>query len=339
MKLLLIGSGLVAVASSPASAAAWQAPAQEQPAVQAVQPVADRTATDEALVAAIPLSFRNGWFAIEGRSRRGPLRFVFDTGANAHGLTRGVARHLDLPRVGWTRLQGGSGSEATWLVRGPDIFFGGANARPGHRVIVDDDFVTDPAGVRYDGVIGTDLLERYDVLIDGPRREMHLYQAGRAPRSGGLGPPIPMGDLGRALVHFTVRVNGREVAAILDTGAPYTVLNTAAALEAGVEITGAPFPLASRGIGSGTVGAVSVRLTSLDIGTTRFSDVAAVVSELALFEALDLSDRPLAIIGAPVAEACEILVSRARGFVSVCETPREIVQPLLTLATHQVPDR
>lgn len=336
MKLSLVGVGLVVVASSPASAAEWQAPVQERPELQEV---ANRTPADEALVAAIPLGFRNGWFTIEGRSRRGPLRFVFDTGANAHGLTRGVARRLDLPRVGWTRVQGGSGSEATWLVRGPDIFFGRANARPGHRVIVDDDFVTDPAGIRYDGVIGTRLFERYDVRIDGPDREIRLYEPGRASPGNDLGPPIPMDDLGRALVHFTVQVNGREVGAILDTGAPYTVLNTAAALLAGVELTGEPFTLLPRGVGSATIAAAPIRLASLDLGTTRFADVDAVVAELAMFEALDLSRRPLVILGAPVMEACEILISRARGSVSVCETPGRIEHPLPLIAAHQISSR
>lgn len=335
MKLFLVGIGLVVAASAPASAASWRAPVQERPELQEA---ANRTASDEALVAVIPLAFRNGWFTIEGRSRRGPLRFVFDTGANAHGLTRGVARRLDLPRVGWTRVQGGSGSEATWLVRGPDIFFGGANARPGHRVIVDDDFVTDPAGIRYDGVIGTRLFERYDVRIDGPDREIRLYEPGRV---GGedLGPPIPMDDLGRALVHFTIQVNGREVGAILDTGAPYTVLNTAAALLAGVELTGEPFTLYPRGVGSATIAAAPIRLASLDLGTTRFAEVDAVVAELAMFEALDLSRRPLLILGAPVMEACEILISRARGSVSVCETPGPIEHPLPLIAAHQISSR
>lgn len=335
MKLFLVGVGLVIVASSPASAAEWQAPVQERPELQEV---ANRTPADEALVAAIPLGFRNGWFTIEGKSARGPLRLVFDTGANQHGLTRAVARHQDLPRVGWTRLHGGSGSESAWLVRGPDIYFGYASARPGHRVIVDDDFVTDPAGIRYDGVIGTRLFERYDVRIDGPDREIRLYEPGRA-AGDDLGPPIPMDDLGRALVHFTIRVNGREVGAILDTGAPYTVLNTAAALLAGVELTGEPFTLLPRGVGSATIAAAPIRLASLDLGTTRFADVDAVVAELAMFEALDLSRRPLLILGAPVMEACEILISRARGSVSVCETPGPIEHPLPLIATHQISSR
>ena len=227
----------------------------------------------------------------------------------------------------------------TWLVSGPDIYFGNANARPGHRVIVDDEFVTDAAGIRYDGVIGTDLLERYDVRIDGPGREIRLYQPGRSPRSAGLGPSIPMDDLGRSLVHFTVRVNGREIGAILDTGAPYTVLNTAAALASGVKLTGAPFSLAPRGIGFQTVGAVPARLASLDLGTTHFPGVDAVVSELAMFEALGLSHRPLMIVGAPIVEACEILVSRARGAVSFCEVPGQIEQPLPLIATHEVSSR
>ena len=148
-----------------------------------------------------------------------------------------------------------------------------------------------------------------------------------------------MDDLGRSLVHFTVRVNGREMEAILDTGAPYTVLNTAAALLAGVELTGGPFNLLPRGVGSATIAAAPIRLASLDLGMTRFADVDAVVAELAMFEALDLSRRPLLILGAPVVEACEILISRARGSVAFCEVPGQIEQPLPLMAVHRVTSR
>lgn len=331
MKLFLIGTGLAAAATSPSSAMSW---AHGQPQGERPAPAAD-----EGLVATVPLGFRNGWFTIEGKSSRGPLRLVFDTGANADGVTRAVARHLNLPRVGWTRLHGGSGSESAWLVRGPDIYFGNASARRGERVIVDDEFVTDAAGIRYDGVIGTHLFERYDVRIDGPGREIRLYEPGRATAGTDLGPPLPLDDLGRALVHFTVRINGREVEAILDTGAPYTVLNTAAALLAGVELTGEPFTLLPRGIGSAKIAAAPIRLETLDLGATRFAEVDAVVAELAMFDALDFSKRPMIILGAPVVEACEVLISRARGSVSVCESPGEMTRPLPLVATHQVSSR
>ncbi len=58
-----------------------------------------------------------------------------------------------------------------------------------------------------------------------------------------------------------------------------------------------------------------------------------------MFEALDLSRRPLLILGAPVMEACEILISRARGSVSVCETPGPIEHPLPLIAAHQISSR
>lgn len=341
MKLLVLGTGLATAATSPTSATAPWAFAQHQNEQARAVHAADGadTAPDDALVATIPLGFRNGWFTIEGRSPRGRLRLVFDTGANADGLTRDVARHLDLPRVGWTRVHGGSGSEAAWLVRGPDIYFGNASARRGHRIIVADDFVTDAAGIRYDGVIGTHIFDRYDVRIDGPAREIRLYKPGRANAGEDLGPPIAMDDLGRALIHFTVTVNGREMGAILDTGAPYTVLNTAAALRAGVELTGDPFTLLPRGVGSATVAAAPVRLNALDLGSTRFAHLDAVVAELAMFEALDLDQRPFLILGAPVVEACEILISRSRGSVSVCEVPGRIEHPLPRVASHHVTSR
>ena len=169
---------LAAAVTSPMSAATPAAFAQHQGAPGG----AVAATADEALVATIPLGFRNGWFTIEGKSSRGPLRLVFDTGANQHGLTHAVARHLDLPRVGWTRLHGGSGSESAWLVRGPDIHFGNASARRGHRIIVDDDFVTDAAGV-----LGAPIVEACEILISRARGSVSVCDV-----PGQIEQPLPL---------------------------------------------------------------------------------------------------------------------------------------------------
>lgn len=74
-------------------------------------------------------------------------------------------------------------------------------------------------------------------------------------------------------------------------------------------------------MGSATIAAAPIRLGSLDLGATRFADIDAVVAELAMFEALDFSGRPLLILGAPVMEACEILSHRpARAAVRDLDT-------------------
>lgn len=272
-------------------------------------------------LATIPLDVRHGWFIIEGRSSRGPLRLVFDTGSNAHGLTRAVVASLDLPRVGWTRLHGGSGSEPRWLVRGPDIWFGNAVAGRGTRVMVDDEFVTDDAGVRYDGVIGVELFNEYDVMIDAPAGALRLYGAGEGRPNEAGGRALPVEDLGCGLVHFMITIDGVEVGAILDTGAPDLIVNGAAARLLGLMATGPAFDLAPRGIGETRIPAVPTRLGTLQAGDARLEGMEALVADLALFEALEISDRPLVILGAPFLEACPTLVSLADGVVAPCTLP------------------
>lgn len=277
------------------------------------------------VVAEIPLAVHDGWFIVEARTPRGDrLRLVFDTGTNTDGVTGAVASEMGLERVGATRAHGGAGSEQVWLVRGPELLLGGAPAESGLHAIVDDEFVTDDIGERYDGVLGTSLLARYDVGIDAPRGALRLYRDGGAPArwaTGDPGRPIAFDDLGRGLIRFTVRVDGRDIDAILDTGAPGMVANGAAARALGLDVGPQTVALAPRGVGSRTIPASRARLGTLDIGGARFEALDAVVADLALFDELGLDTTPLLIIGTPVIERCPVLVSRRSGTVRFCGTP------------------
>ena len=251
------------------------------------------TTADEALVATIPLGFQQ--------------RLVHDRGEVLPWSPAARLRHGREPAR--THPRGGASPRPAARRDGPACTAGAAASRPGScadptstsgtrapGAATESSWTTTSSPTRPGSAMTASSaptsFERYDVRIDGPGREIRLYEPGRAVAGEDLGPPISMDDLGRSLVHFTVRVNGREMEAILDTGAPYTVLNTAAALLAGVELTGAPFSLLPRGIGSATIAAAPVRLTSLDLGTTRFAEVDALVAELAMFEALGLSEPP-----------------------------------------------
>lgn len=284
-----------------------------------------RDAAGADLVAEIPLAVRDGWFVVEARTPRGDrLRLVFDTGTNTDGVTGAVASEMDLERVGASRAHGGAGSEPVWLVRGPDLLLGGAPTGSGLRAIVDDEFVTDDIGDRYDGVLGTSLLELYDVGIDAPRGAIRLYRDGRAPvrwTTGEPGPAIAFDDLDRALIRFTVRVDGREIDAILDTGAPGMVVNAAGAEALGLDVGPESLALAPRGVGSRTIPAARTRLGTLDIAGVRFEELEAVVADLALFDELGLAATPVLIIGAPVIERCPVLVSRRSGTLRFCGSP------------------
>lgn len=280
------------------------------------------------LIAEVPLTLFGGWFIVEARTTRGHrLSLVFDTGTNTDGVTGSVASELDLERVGASRAHGGAGSQPVWLVRGPDLLLGGAPADDGLRAIVDDEFVTDDVGVRHDGVLGTSLLGRYDVGIDAAAGALRLYRGGRGPAGWSAEPagaPIAFDDLGRGLIRFPVRIDGREIHAILDTGAPGMVLNSAAARALGLDIGAPSLSLAPRGVGSTSIPAARVRLGTLEVGGARFEALDAVVADLALFEALGLDSTPVLILGAPVIERCPVLVSGRSGTLRFCAAPTAV---------------
>ena len=91
------------------------------------------------------------------------------------------------------------------------------------------------------GLVGWEFLAHYDVVVDGPAHRVRLYTlAPLSPAPGNAGTttlppgvhaadctptlPTPEGDPG-----FAIQADGHPVIAVLQTGHPYTVMNTVAA--------------------------------------------------------------------------------------------------------------
>ncbi|MDX1393236.1 MAG: aspartyl protease family protein [Gemmatimonadota bacterium] len=277
------------------------------------------------LIEEVDLAHRGGWLSVVARVPTGDsLELVLDTGANADGFGLATVHRLRLERVAAGRVFGAGDSERVWLVSGPPIRLGAAGSSPGLRVLLDDEFLTHPSGMRYDGLLGTGLLRRYDVLIDVPSRRLALYRSGTAAPSGG--PVVPVREavsfdpLDCDLIGLRVLINGRWVDAILDSGAPDIIVNRAAAALADVP-TGDELYLHSRGIGDEGSGGHRTRLASVEIGRTAFDGLDAIVSDLPIFTRLGQADRPAAIIGVSLIERCAILVEWRTRRLRLCESP------------------
>ena len=279
------------------------------------------------LVEELPLDIEHGWMITTGRTGPRRLRFLFDTGAGAHALGQSLASDLGLPRVAWTEVRGASDADLAWVVRGPPIHLGSVHIGRGLRAVVDDGVLTGPRGQRYDGLLGTALLARYDALIDVPNGRIRLYRPGRAGPVPGTGAPIPLVEGAGGLIVFRAVADGptvgqrAEVIVILDTGAPYTIVNGTAAEALGLASTEPEFVLASRGAGKARVPATQAVLGGLTLGEAEFGPMDAVVADLPAFRYLGLADRPVIMLGTPTLQQCAALVSRAREEVSFCRIP------------------
>ena len=135
------------------------------------------------------------------------------------------------------------------------------------------------------GLLGADLLAHYDVALDEPSSSLVLYTA--RPDCGAIAPPdaasgkahwravpIELGDGDKLLVDVTV--NGQPARAILDSGAPGTFLNPAAARRIGLAAGGRTVRV--NGIGEGRVTGTIQRVASLSLGGIKLADMPVLVA-------------------------------------------------------------
>lgn len=202
-----------------------------------------------------------------------PITSTFDTGVNGVGGRRhfdhGLARHLDI----------------------------GSLHVPNTPIEVAD-IGLPPAQPPIDGLLGIDLLNRFDLDIDLARRRLVFYEPGRAcpGSSNALEPPLYSADLlpkqandGR--LHVTVTINGLDFRAVLDTGAAVTTLFKNAADR--LALTSKPVSIGTlSGVGERRVPFSRQAIKSIGIGT------------------LEVDNLPIAIADQPSAGTDDMLLGR-----------------------------
>jgi predicted aspartyl protease len=168
------------------------------------------------------------------------VTLLLDTGAQTTILTPPVAQRIGAqrPSIEFQRqMHGIAGSLQTSEVELRSFTMGGV-AIPWRRVRVAPINVASIFSAPLDGVLGVDTLSSFDVDLDLPGHRMILYEkqicAGATPA---WREPYAKIAAGRSLgdhLFFPVQLEGRKLAAFIDTGAQFTVLSTKAAAALGV---------------------------------------------------------------------------------------------------------
>ena len=189
-----------------------------------------------------------------------PAAMLLDTGAESSTVTPDIAAQLALqpsdarPRV----LRGIAGDVTSRAVRLQQLDLGGQMLA--RDVPLDVTTIPPFPGVSppVAGLLGADLLTRYEVELDAPNERLTLYTArncaGYAPWPWPEAVVVPFRKRGAGLPIITARINGRAVTALVDTGARTTLIRRETAISLGVTAEEIDGGRTSNGAGIGNTG-------------------------------------------------------------------------------------
>lgn len=186
-------------------------------------------------VAEVPIRLVEGFPIIAARIGATPVSMVFDTGAEGDLLLPEAAEALGLRALPGltTRMFGTGGARDVPTVLLEGVRLGGV-ALPAIATPV----TALPALPRTEpavaGLLGAPLLASYDVDLDVPHGRMGLYPAGACATPPAEMATMPLEVTAAREAFLTVRVNGQNLLALLDTGSRATLLTAAAARQLGV---------------------------------------------------------------------------------------------------------
>ena len=192
-------------------------------------------ACDLEQIARVPLELKNHLFVVPVSLNGHAIDMLLDTGAQKSMLGEAAVQRLNLVRDprSLTSLMGLSGTSAQPDVR-IDSMSIGTEALSVDRLAVNSFGGKQP----FDGILGLDILQDYDLDIDGPKRVMTLYRIRRCDPA-----PPPWDEPAAPIAGFSSRtgwlklpfkLNGVEGTGFLHTGASNTMITPQMAQRVGL---------------------------------------------------------------------------------------------------------
>jgi predicted aspartyl protease len=251
--------------------------------------VADDTQCLYAADAELPISEVHGHFVTSISMNDRPVLMLIDTGASRTGLSPKFAESLGLPQdqhklIHVAGIGGRSSAQHPFLVGSIRL---GSQELENYDVmatsVVRPEFEADPASPV--GLLGTDLLSKYDVEFDFPNQKMTLYTMSHcdehfAPKWSGAFQSFRPVRTPQSSFIIPVELNGHPVRALIDTGSNTSSMTREAALvTAGVDGTVLDQEPASNSVGSNGVAIAGHhhRFDTMRIGTATFKNVHVTV--------------------------------------------------------------
>ena len=215
----------------------------------------------------IALENANGLPLVTVQADGAPLKLILDTGAERTVLTSGAVERVGgrAPQIEFRRsLNGVGGSLPSREVEFKSFKIGGIEL-PWRRAMVAT--VATPSLLStVDGVLGTDVLGRFDIDLDLPNHRMSLYEKGACtPEWAGADAEIKIGrSAANSHLFFPVQLDNRRIIATIDTGAQRTTLSVATASAMGITdaVLARDAPIQTRGFGTARLSRASIASTA-----------------------------------------------------------------------------
>lgn len=153
-------------------------------------------------------------------------------------------------------------------------------------------------GLGTDGILGADIIADFVVELDMPGRSWRMTSKVDAGMLEGLPASVPFVlDTYRA-PRLTIRINGVEMPAVLDTGARGTILNWTAARAVGLSPDSLGLTRASdiKGATNHATASVEARMDSLMIGDAKVEAPKVRIADLPVFKVLGFQPNEAAVI-------------------------------------------
>lgn len=260
----------------------------------------------------LPVVMRGGHAVVSAKIDGEVFGLVVDTGAVTTAVTPEVVAALDLrpdPGMSAMRAAGIGGNAYSQVVGLDSLQLGGVTYRKIDVLAASLGELGRQSSLPVSGLIGEDLLSRYDIGLDIGHREISLYTtrgcASVAP-PWGEATPILVRLSERNQLTIPVVLDGQALTALFDTGAAGNLVLQRGAdrLRLTPQLLAADPAAPLQGIGERSVDSRVHRFTSLQVGSERLSAPEMRVSDAAL-DGIDL------ILGMPFLQERQVFLSHA----------------------------
>lgn len=151
-----------------------------------------------------------------------PLSMLFDTGGAYSSISSSIADSVSQQRNNTgLYLSGVGGNMMNSFITSKSFSIGGLNGK-GFMFFVDN------RGISQDGILAPDAFAHFDVEVDFVKSKVNFFSQDRCPGQAVYWPhavaaAIPM-EMAQGHIRIPIKIDGREMHAIVDTGAQYSVM-------------------------------------------------------------------------------------------------------------------